>query len=151
MSTPTAPSRSTPRCSCRCGRRTGGKRQLAARQRSLVNSDDQADAVQVERYESLFKVAYAEAMAGDMRAQEQRRRLLLELVRLRGIEAAGALSFPAPPVDDVDDDDEDGLDDLEAYRQRRAAKYESRSIARGKPERWGRWLRARHQELTVAR
>ncbi len=99
------------------------KRQLAARQGSLLNSDDQADAVQVERFESLFRVAYGKAMAGDMRAQEQCRRLLVELGRLRGLEAAGALSFPAPPVDDEDDDD-DGLDDLQRWRLERAARYE---------------------------
>lgn len=71
------------------------KRQLAGRQRSPINSDGQADAIQVERYESLFRVAYTRAMAGDMRAQEQCRRLLVELGRLRGLVEASTVETPA--------------------------------------------------------
>jgi hypothetical protein len=67
---------------------------------------------------------FGKAMAGDMRAQEQCRRLLVELGRIRGIEAAAAVSFPALPIDDDDDPDDDGLDDLQRWRLERAAKYE---------------------------
>lgn len=104
------------------------KRQLTLRQRSLVNNDTHADAVQIERFESLYRVAYGKAMNGDMRAQEQCRRLLIELGRLRGLDAAAALSFPPPPPVDEDDDDgigEDGLDDLQRYRLQYEAKYGS--------------------------
>lgn len=83
-----------------------------------------ADAVQVEHFESLFKVAYTKAMAGDMRVQEQCCRFPVELGRLGGIEAAGVLSFPELPADDEDDDAEDGLDDLQRWRLARAAKSE---------------------------
>lgn len=99
------------------------RRQLAATdgQRSLMST--QADAVAVERYEALYRVAYAKAVKGDLRALDQARRLQNEISRLQGLTAAAAIPLP-PPGSGSDDEDGDAddvrvFDELESWRLRR--------------------------------
>ncbi|WP_139797750.1 hypothetical protein [Mycobacterium noviomagense] len=108
------------RLSCR-GVELAIRRQLAATdgQRSLMSN--QADAVAVERYEALYRVAYAKAVKGDLRALDQARRLQNEISRLQGLTAAAAAVPLPPPVSGSDDDNvaDEPYDELEQWRLRR--------------------------------
>lgn len=101
------------------------RRQLSASAQRRAVLTDEAIAVHVERLESLFSAAYADAVRGNHRAGELCRRLLDSIARVQGL-LDGAERPPAEPPADVDDDcevDEDGLDALERYRRDRALKY----------------------------
>ncbi|WP_084055140.1 hypothetical protein [Mycobacterium avium] len=103
--------------SCR-GVELAVRRQLAdtARRRNFMT--EEAEALHNERLEALFAAAYGKAIEGNMRAQEQCRRLLAEMARVRGVDAfPGPVPVP-PPAGDDDDDDDGEVDELEAYRRR---------------------------------
>lgn len=110
--------------SCR-GVELAVKRQLAASAQRRAVLTDEAVAVHIERLESLFGVAYGDALRGNMRASEQCRRLLDSIGRLHGL-VSGAERPPAePPGDDDSDDGDDGEDELQRWRREREAKYGS--------------------------
>ncbi|KZS61100.1 hypothetical protein [Mycobacterium pseudokansasii] len=76
----------------------------------------------IERYEQLFQVAYRKAMQGELRANDQCRKLLVELGRLHGLEGVRSAT---PPPGEADVDADDGLvpavafdpdDELAAFR-----------------------------------
>ena len=93
------------------------RRQLAASGQRRAVLTDEAVAVHIERLESLFSAAYADAVRGNVRAGEQCRRLLDSIARVQGL-LDGAERLPAepPPSDDPPEVDVDGLDDLQRYR-----------------------------------
>jgi hypothetical protein len=76
----------------------------------------------IERYEQLFQIAYRREANGELRPNDQCRKLLVELGRLHGLEGVRSL---APPPGEDDGYDDDGLspappfdpdDELARYR-----------------------------------
>ena len=67
----------------------------------------------IERYEQLYQVAHRKAMAGELRANDQCRKLLIELSRLHGLDTARGAN--PSPVGDDDGYDDDGLSPAIAF------------------------------------
>lgn len=64
----------------------------------------------IERYEQLFQIAYRRAANGELRANDQCRKLLVELGRLHGLESTRRATPPPG-----EDDDGDGYEDDDGF------------------------------------
>lgn len=79
---------------------------------------DQALPMYLERLETLFKIAFAKAATGDLKAVEIARRIAEQQSRLWNLEEEGRL--PAiPPISDQELEEDEGGDQLAKYRARR--------------------------------
>jgi hypothetical protein len=103
------------------------QRELA---KAAVVRDDleaEAETEHLERLSTLLSVQWPKAIAGDSRAAEFCRRLMVDIARLKGLNTSVAERL-APLRGGRDDDgfgdDEVDVDELEAWRKRRATLYE---------------------------
>jgi hypothetical protein len=79
--------------------------QLAIDRQRARREDQRSDmgettSLLIERYEQLFQVSYRKAMQGELRANDQCRKLLVEIGRLHGLEG---VRTPTSPPGDGDD------------------------------------------------